>query len=299
MKNSSKNSTYLKWTVWICAVVLALAVGLLVFLEVDAAQKRQSIQAPPPVEPQPSETQTMLPESTENSQETLPVWDMPENPYGPEDFVRTDGYLTCTAGQSVLGIDVSAWQEKIDWAQVKAAGVEFAMIRLAWRGSSEGGLFADQWAVRNYEGAKSAGLQVGGYIFSQAITPEEAVEEAEFLLAMIEDWELDMPIVYDWEFAGGPRTDGMETPDIIACAKAFCETIEEAGYRVMIYFNPNMTDYEHYLKELEEYGYWLAMWKEEMDFPYRVDMWQYTDQGAVPGIDGNVDMNVYFVYADE
>lgn len=293
MEKTPEKSTYLKWTVWICAGVLVLAVGLLAFLEVAAAQKRKSMQDPQSAEPQTSETEITQPENTE---ETLPILDLPENPYGTGDFINEGGYLTCTAGKSMRGVDVSAWQEEIDWPQVKEAGIEFAMIRLAWRGSSEGGIFADQQAVRNYEGAKAAGVQVGGYFFSQAITPEEAVEEAEYLLAMIEGWEFDLPIVYDWEFAGGPRTDGMDARGITECAKAFCSTIVEAGYQPMIYFNPHMAYYQIYLEELEEYGFWLAMWKEEMDFPYKVNMWQYTDQGFVPGIEGNVDLDIYFIY---
>lgn len=293
MEKTREKRIYLKWAVWICAGVLALALGALVFLEVAAARKQRSMAQTEPTQPETSETESTQPEQTEP---TLPVLNIPKGPYGPEDFGYQEQYRICTAGPCLVGIDVSAWQEDIDWPQVKAAGIEFAMIRLAWRGSSEGGIFIDQRAIENYEGAKAAGLQVGGYFFSQAITPEEAVEEAQFLLAMIEGWEFDLPIVFDWEFAGGPRTDGMEARDITECAKAFCRTIEEAGYDAMLYFNPHMAYHQIYLEELEEYGFWLAMWKEEMDFPYKVDMWQYTDQGSVPGIEGNVDLDIYFIY---
>ena len=293
MKKARNQRIKLLWAVWSCAGILAAAIGLLVFLEMTAAKKPESQEQTTPSGP--SAAETVQPEPTE---ETLPVLDLPENPYGPGDFESQGQYMTCTVGPSLAGVDVSAWQEEIDWPQVKAAGMEFAMIRLAWRGSSEGGIFTDEQAVRNYEGARAAGLQVGGYFFSQAITPEEAVEEAEYLLALIDGWQIDLPIAYDWEFAGGPRTDGMDARAITECAKAFCRTIEAAGYDAMIYYNPHMAYYQIYLEELEEYGFWLAMWQEEMDFPYKVDVWQYTDQGAVPGIEGDVDLDLYFIYDD-
>lgn len=291
MEKVREKSTYLVWTVWICVGILVIAIGVLAFLEARSAQKQRSMEDTQPAAPRPAETETTLPAETEP---TLPILDLPENPYGPEDFGYRGRYLTCTAGPCMLGIDVSAWQEEINWPLVKAAGMDFAMIRLAWRGSSEGGIFADERAVENYTGAKAAGVQVGGYFFSQAITPEEAVEEAEFLLDMIGGWEFDLPIVFDWEFAGGPRTDGMDARAITDCAKAFCQTIETAGYDAMIYFNPHMAYYQIYLEELKQYDFWLAMWETDMEFPYKVNMWQYTDQGSVPGIEGSVDLDIYF-----
>lgn len=293
METTRQKTAYLKWAVWVCAGLLAAAVGLLIFLEAAAARKQATVEPPELYEVPPAETEATLPEITEP---TLPILNLPANPYGPEDFSLENGYLTCTGGDSLLGVDVSAWQEQIDWQQVKEAGVDFAMIRLAWRGTSEGGIYPDERAVENYEGAKAAGLQVGGYFFSQAITPEEAVAEAEFLLAMTEGWEFDLPIVFDWEFVEDARTDGTDAETLTACAKAFCRTVEAAGRRPMVYFNPIMAYYQIDLEALEDYGFWLAMWQAEMDFPYKVDMWQYTDQGTVPGIEGNVDLNIYFAY---
>lgn len=296
MKNTQDISKKLKWTLWLCVGVLILALGLLAALELHGAKKRSSLEQTQPTESQSEETQATQPEQTEP---TLPVLDIPKSPYGPEDFGFQEQYRVCTAGPCMVGIDVSAWQENVDWTQVKEAGIEFVMIRLAWRGSSEGGIFEDQLAAEHYEGAKAAGLKVGGYFFSQAITPQEAVEEAEFLLSMVEDWQIDLPLAFDWEFAGGPRTDGMDAQGITDCAKAFCQTIEAAGFDSMIYFNPHMAYYQIDLETLEEYGLWLAMWDSEMTFPYKVNMWQYTDQGSVPGIAGNVDLDLYLIYGEE
>ena len=281
-------------TVWICVGILLLTLGLVVALELGAAgqQQTQEETRTPAPEIQPSETEKG---ELSVSESTLPILDLPENPYTPEDFTYAGLYQTLESGECLLGVDVSAWQEAIDWSQVKGAGMDFAMIRMAWRGSSEGGIFADNRAEENYYGAKKAGMLVGGYFFSQAITPEEAVEEAEFLLNMVDGWELELPLVYDWEFAGGSRTENMDEETINACTVAFCDTIAAAGYEAMVYFSP-VNDYEINLEALKDHKFWMALWMPEMDFDYRVDMWQYTDSGSVPGINTPVDMNILFLY---
>lgn len=220
---------------------------------------------------------------------------MASNPLSPEDFGYHGDYLTCLTHESVLGIDVSVHQRDIDWQQVKAAGVEFVMIRLAYRGSIEGALEADTRAQSYYEGAKAAGLQVGGYIFTQSISVEEGIEDAQFVLDMVKDWELDMPLVYDWEIVEPHYRNGnLDRRTLTDIMLAFCETVETAGYDAMVYFNISQTQQNFHLEELTDYGFWLANYAETLDFPYKVDMWQYTHTGSVPGIDGNVDINLYF-----
>ena len=218
------------------------------------------------------------------------------NPYSPIDFTYDeDGYLTCTAGQSVLGIDVSSYQGDIDWARVKAAGVEFVMIRLGYRGYTQGGLESDERAAEYYRGARDAGLQIGAYFFSQAISVEEALEEARFVLDALGDWTLDMPLVYDWEYVNeDARTADMDRRLLTDCTLAFCDTVAQAGYEPMIYFNPYQGRDLLFLEELAGYRWWLAMYDSLLMYPYRVDMWQYTDQGTVPGIDAAVDLNLWF-----
>lgn len=227
--------------------------------------------------------------------EQPPTSRLVKNPYGPEDFALSGEYQTCIAGESVLGVDVSYWQKNIDWQQVKAAGVEFAMLRLGWRGTTEGKLFPDEYLQQNYTGARAAGLNVGAYFFSQAISEEEAREEARYVLDLVKGWELQMPIVFDWEYMDGTsRTSSTSTQQVVAFSKAFCEEIALAGYTPMVYFNPRMVNNGYDLEQLADYRFWLAMYDTPMDFPYRVDMWQYTATGAVPGISGNVDLNLYF-----
>lgn len=236
-------------------------------------------------------------ETGQTTESTLPP---PEaNPIGLGDFAMEGEYLSCLSATSVLGIDVSEWQGEIDWQQVKAAGVEFAMIRVGWRGSEQGVLIEDTCARANYAGAAAAGIKVGAYFFSQAISVDEAVEEAKYLLNIIQDWNVEMPVVYDWEFiSADSRTGAMDARTLTQCAKAFCNTVAAAGYKPMLYFNKDLSFERLYLRELTEYDFWLAHYDTVLNYPYKVDMWQYTETGAVPGISGNVDINLQFLYEE-
>lgn len=217
-----------------------------------------------------------------------------DNPLKPSDFTYENGYLTCTAGESVLGIDVSEYQLDIDWDAVKNAGVEFVFIRVGWRGLTEGALNPDKRAQEYYDGAKRAGLSVGAYFFSQAISMEEAAEEARFALSVMDGWDLDLPLVYDWEYAGeSARTAHVDRRTLTDCTRVFCRTVENAGYIPMIYFNSSQGMHLLHLEELTEFPFWLAQYMDGMDFPYRVDFWQYTAEGTVPGIQVPVDVNLW------
>ena len=235
---------------------------------------------------------TTVPPTTEIPTEpTLPP---PEaSPYTFTDFQYNGRYLTCLATETLLGLDVSAHQEEIDWQAVAAAGFEFVMIRVGYRGYETGLLQADAYAQANYAGAKAAGLKVGAYMFSQAISRKEAMEEARFALEQIRGWELDLPLVYDWErVKAGTRTDGVDARTVTDCALGFCALVEAVGKESMVYFNPHHGKNYFYLHELEEYPFWLAYYTDKMDYPYKFEMWQYTDSGNVPGIEGGADINI-------
>ena len=197
--------------------ILALATALVLML---ALMGSLSAGRPVPTEPETTVPPTVAP-----------------NPYGPEDFTYDEqGFLTCTAGNAILGIDVSEHQQDIDWEQVKAAGIEYVMIRIGWRGQVLGKLTEDTMAQTYYAGAKAAGLKIGAYFFSQAITEQEAVAEAEFAMNIIRGWELDMPLVYDWEKVDSDDRTAVMTPELLTdCSKAFCDTVALAGYAPMIY----------------------------------------------------------------
>ena len=276
-------------TFWTAVIGGLTCLCVLIFIIVALGKPHQK---PEPTEP--STTQTT---PTETTEATLPP---PEaNPIGLGDFAMVDGYLTCLTAQSVLGIDVSEWQDTIDWQQVKAAGVEFAMIRVGWRGSEQGVLMEDICAQANYAGATAAGIKVGAYFFSQAISVEEATEEANYMLGLIKDWNVEMPVVYDWEFIDAQsRTGNMDPRTLTDCTKAFCDTVAKAGYQPMVYFNTSHSYDNIYIRELTDYPFWLARYDTVLNYPYKINMWQYTETGSVPGISTNVDINLYFPWEE-
>ena len=235
---------------------------------------------------------------------TLPLPTTPAlipNPYDSRDFAYENGYLTCISGESRLGVDVSEYQGIIDWETVATQNVRFAMVRMGARAwGSRGQILTDSRWEENLSGAKAAGLQVGVYFFSQAISVAEAEEEARFVLERLDGQALDLPIVFDWEFA--PAEDARTadvTPQMLnSCAIAFCEAVKAAGYQPMVYFNPDLARRMLDLPLMQKQGYpfWLAMYSNSMTYPYRVDMWQYTSGGSVQGIEGFVDIDLMFFY---
>lgn len=245
-----------------------------------------------------TQEQTAAPTTEATTESTEPASLLPTNPYGRNDFQYYGDYLTCISGESIMGIDVSRYQGDIDWEKVRNAGVEFAIIRVGGRSyGDDGELYTDDNAYINYTGAKAAGIKVGVYFFAQAINVTEAREEAAFVLEQIDGWELDMPVVYDWEHVSSQaRTANMGVTTLTNCTREFCQAIEEAGYEAMIYFNPTHSDKRVDLEKLMDYKFWLAMYSDRMTYPYKVDMWQYTDQGTIPGIEGYVDINLFFPY---
>lgn len=233
---------------------------------------------------------------TEPPHETAPGATLPVNPYGPEDFEYQGDYLACTAAPAALGVDVSAHQGQIDWEQVRQAGMEFAIIRIGYRGYTSGGIYEDEYARANLEGARAAGLKVGVYFYSQALDEGEARREAQFCLDFLDGEKLDLPVVYDWEYAGeDTRSADMSSNTLMACTRAFCEEVENAGYAPMVYFNPHLAEHLLRLEELQEYPFWLAMYSDQMTWPHEIEMWQYTAAGSVPGISGEADINLWFV----
>ena len=194
------------------------------------------------------------------------------------------------------GIDVSVYQKMIDWASVKKAGIDFTMIRAGFRGyGSTGSMNLDMYFERNLKNAALNGIDIGIYFYSQAITVEEAIEEADFVLNLIKKYnvEIKYPIAIDTERTdgGNGRADNISKELRTSICKAFCERIEQAGYKSMIYSNKEWLMNNLNIKELSKYDIWLAHYADETDFKYAYTMWQYTSSGSVNGILGNVDMN--------
>ena len=240
--------------------------------------------------PQPTEEEETVPPTTPEERPPL------ANPYDRNDFQYIDNYLKLQYGDSITAIDVSAYQEDIDWQKVADSGVEMAMIRAAFRGWGEKGVIkVDEYVHKNLQGADEVGLTVGVYFFSQATSIEEVDEEIDILLDIIKDHNITGYVVFDWEYVSEEaRTADMDARTLTDCSLHFCKRIEEAGYEPMVYFNAYQGINLLELEELKAYDFWLARYTDRMNFPYRVRMWQYTDSGKVPGIKGKVDINVFF-----
>lgn len=227
------------------------------------------------------------------------------------------------AGYRMLqGIDVSKHNGVIDWQKVKASGINFAFIRIAYRGyGTSGSLKEDEMARENILGAKRAGLKTGVYIFSQAVNREEALEEADFVLSLLENYgnsaadaaedssvlqesalnglTLELPVIFDPETIRNDvaRTDNVTGEQFTENAAAFCGRIKNAGYEAGIYSNMIWEDYYFDLSELTDYPVWYADYGSLPQTPYQFTWWQYTEKGHVDGVEGAVDRNVWFVTA--
>ena len=204
------------------------------------------------------------------------------------------GYLITK--DQMVGIDVSKWNGDIDWKTVAESGIDFAIIRCGYRGTSTGVLVEDPYFKQNIKGATENGIKIGVYFYSQAITEAEAIEEASMALELVKGYHLQFPIYIDTEESGG-RADKLSAEERTACVKAFCETIKNAGYKAGIYSGKWWYMNKLNTSELEKYHIWVAQYNTECNYPGRFDIWQHTDSGKVPGINGKVDMNIsYRVY---
>ena len=193
-----------------------------------------------------------------------------------------------------FGIDVSAWQKEIDWEKVKAAGVDFVIIRCGYRGAKTGVLVEDSYFYKNLQGAKYAGIDVGVYFFTQALNETEAVEEASMVLALVGDTELDYPIFIDTENTNG-RADPLDKNTRTAVCDAFCKTIERAGKKAGVYASRNWFNTKLDDDKLESHVRWVAEYASTTAYAKRYEMWQYTSSGSIDGINGRVDLDVSYI----
>ena len=224
--------------------------------------------------------------------------DVPASTFEPSDFLRSGGFINYAGGEfeALRGIDVSEHQKTINWRSVASEGVDFAMIRAGYRGYSQGGLYEDEYFSQNISGALDNRLEVGVYFFSQAVTPEEAVEEAEYLLELIRGYDVTLPVVFDWENIEGDdaRTDGLGGTELTDCAIAFCQRIRQAGFEPAIYAYRYLAYFRYELPRLTDYTLWIGAIGDSPDFYYSHNIWQYSAEGRVSGVDGPVDLNLLF-----
>lgn len=226
--------------------------------------------------------------------------DLKHNTYAEENLqiLESGEYQYLEDGQVIShkGIDVSKHQGKINWQQVAADGVEFAFIRVALRGYGTGKLVEDEYFQQNIKGATAAGIKVGVYIFSQAINEEELLEEANFVLEKIAPYKVECPVVYDVEKVSSAdgRMNALSVEERTRLTLLFCQTIENAGYKPMIYHNMEMGAMLLDLAQLENYDKWFAYYNQDMYYPYEYKVLQYSEKGSVNGISTAVDLNISF-----
>lgn len=218
-----------------------------------------------------------------------------------ENFAETqDGQMQYVENGIVTshkGIDVSKYQGHIDWDAVKADGVEYAFIRLGIRGYESAKIVMDEYFEQNMEGASAAGVKTGVYFFTQAVTVEEAREEAQFVIDKLADYHVECPVVFDVELIssdGKGRADGLTAEERTEITVAFCEMVRAAGYTPMIYGNIVCFAQLLDMARLNDYEKWYAFYDNYMYMPYDVSCWQYTDKGRVKGIPVEVDMNISY-----
>ena len=221
-----------------------------------------------------------------------------QNTYDVAAFGQDQGFITyeTEALTAKIGVDVSVHQGEIDWTQVADSGVEYAMIRVGRRGYTEGSVVKDAAFDANIQGALEAGLRVGVYFFSQAVTVEEAREEARQVLEWIHGYEITYPVVFDWEVIqeSTARTGEVSGEELSALTAAFCQVIAQGGYTPAVYAGSQLVLRGLDLSVIRDYDLWLVEYKAAPTFYYDFTMWQYTASGQVPGIQGNVDLNLCF-----
>lgn len=198
---------------------------------------------------------------------------------------------------SFVGVDLSKYQEYVDFSKLKKAGIDFCMLRVGARGYGTGQLVLDSYFQENIKRATDAGLDIGVYFFSQAVTIEEAQEEAKMVLEYIQDYEVNYPVVFDMEYVQNDtaRVEQLSKEEKTLITQAFLEAVELEGYTPMIYGKKEWLLTKIDLGRLVGYDIWLADYSDIPDYPYQFSMWQYTNQGKVDGVSGKVDLNISFI----
>lgn len=240
-------------------------------------------------------------EETSAEAVTVPAWESityvnPAAAYDSSKFVKNGSLMSYQDENyvSVQGIDVSSYTGDIDWAKVKAAGIRFAFVRLGYRGYTEGGISLDSHFVQNMDACKVQGIPVGVYFFSQAVSEDEAREEAAFCIQNLSGYDLALPIIYDPEDAPDDtaRTANLTGTQITANALAFVKAIEDAGYTAGIYANREWQKNVLDMTQFQNTIVWFAGFTDTPQTAYHFEYWQYSHTGSVDGIASDVDVDM-------
>lgn len=210
--------------------------------------------------------------------------------YNPTKVYLEDVIDTYKNEDTMIGIDVSKWQYKIDWDEVKLAGVEFAMIRIGYQGSSTGLTAMDEYFWYNIENAKRVGIDVGVYFYTLSDSVEQAIEQAHEICEILDGELLDLPIVFDWEDWSLFNKYSLSIQDLNTMVDSFIACVESYGYQGMNYGSATYLSKMFYDDKLT----WLAHYTDETWYEGSYSMWQLTSSGVVSGIDALVDINVLY-----
>ena len=216
-----------------------------------------------------------------------------------EDKAGLKRYIENGRKTSYVGVDISKHTGKIYFPSLKAAGVDYVMIRLGSRGYSTGQITLDENFKENIEGAIEAQLDVGVYFYSQAISQDEAVQEANFVVQNLEPYrgKVKYPVAFNMGFVSNDksRIEGLSREDKTAVTVSFLEGVKAAGYVPMVYGDKEWLLKEVDLTKLQDFDVWLSQEEDIPDYPYLYTMWQYDTDGVLNGIDGGADLNICFV----
>ena len=229
--------------------------------------------------------------------------EIPRNSYNPDNFVIEDGFMAYynENGEKIshVGVDLSYHNNKVDFKKLADSPVEFVMLRCGYRGYTEGGLIEDEKFKEYAKAANENDLKLGVYFFTQAITEQEAIAEADYVIKLIENYDISYPVAFDTEYVedeeARTNTAELSREDLSKICIAFCERIKEAGYYPMIYASENWFRRKLDVSMLAEYDLWAPQYLDENDFLYDFTIWQYTDSGNAPGVEGSCDLNVSMV----
>lgn len=218
--------------------------------------------------------------------------DKKEKPEESEKLYIADIINDYKTEDTKIGIDVSKWQEDINWEEVKEEGIEFAIIRMGYQTEYDGEYVIDPYFEDNIRGAKEVGLPVGIYFYSYAKNVNQAIDQAEWVRDNLKDYEIDLPVAFDWESWTSFNTTGMSFNTINKVANTFLDVLEEAGYKGMLYSSKN------YLEKIwypTEYETWLAQYNKRSTYEGEYSIWQMSESGRVQGVKGDVDIDIMYL----
>jgi len=303
--NRRRNSSGWLAVIMIILFFTGLVFGMVVMHVIDVQETDKKL-----AEMQPSEEEQVVDQSVHvyYPARHIEYGQVQRNSYNPDNYSFEEGFLAYhnNDGEKIshVGVDLSYHNEKVDWDElVNNSPVEFVMLRCGYRGTTEGGLIEDEKFNEYASAANEKNIPLGVYFFSQAISEEEAISEAEFVIKLIEDFDISYPVAFDTEYVNDDESrfnkEDLSREELTKITVAFLKRIEEEGYFPMIYASENWIRRRLIIEDLADYDFWVPQYNEENDFLYDFTIWQYTESGAIPGVSGACDINISMVdYAE-